>query len=152
MIATTFALALAALGVASPAVASMDQLETPRLTQGMQRVEFGVSGDSSAFKFRFADEVWRLDEHTLAVLCTIDYVTSFLVSSFMLRRHAHIRVSPSHPSICLKVMSWMTYIRCTDQKDSSAPHALASVFRAISCSHTASDGRSSRFNHHAMYT
>jgi hypothetical protein len=147
MIATTFALALAALGVASPAVASMDQLETPRLTQGMQRVEFGVSGDSSAFKFRFADEVWGLDEHPLVVLRTIDYV-----SSFMLRRHAHICVSPSHPSICLKVMSWMKYIRCTDQEDSSAPRALVSVFHAISGSHTASDGLSSRFNHHAMYT
>ena len=34
-----------------------NQLETARLTQAAQRVEFGVEGDASAFKFAFADPV-----------------------------------------------------------------------------------------------
>ena len=63
MICTTAVLALAALGAASPAVASdykgeqLNQLETPRLTQAAQRVEFGVEGDFSAFRFDFSDPV-----------------------------------------------------------------------------------------------
>jgi len=36
---------------------ALDQLETARLTQAAQRVEFGVEGDTSAFKFSFADPV-----------------------------------------------------------------------------------------------
>ena len=65
MIGTTAVLALAALGAASPAVASdykgeqLNQLETPRLTQAAQRVEFGVEGDASAFRFDFSDPVRR---------------------------------------------------------------------------------------------
>ena len=63
MIATTAVLALAAMGSASPAAASdykgeqLDQLETARLTQAAQRVEFGVEGDASAFRFDFSDPV-----------------------------------------------------------------------------------------------
>ena len=63
MIGTTAVLALAALGAASPATASdykgeqLDQLVTARLTQAAQRVEFGVEGDASAFRFDFADPV-----------------------------------------------------------------------------------------------
>ena len=34
-----------------------NQLETARLTQAAQRVEFGVEGPESAFKFAFADPV-----------------------------------------------------------------------------------------------
>eukprot|EP00892_Ulva_mutabilis_P012392 jgi/Ulvmu1/9525/UM053_0013.1 len=37
------------------ALASEVQLETPRLTQSAQRGEFGVEGDSSAFRFSFSD-------------------------------------------------------------------------------------------------
>ena len=37
--------------------AVVNQLETARLTQAAQRVEFGVEGDESAFKFNFADPV-----------------------------------------------------------------------------------------------
>jgi hypothetical protein len=68
MICTTVFLALAALGAASLASAEdahLNQLETARLTQAAQRVEFGVQGDNSAFKFRFADPVWPL----VAFLC-----------------------------------------------------------------------------------
>jgi hypothetical protein len=66
MICTTVFLALAALGIASPASAEdVNQLETARLTQAVQRVEFGVQGDNSAFKFRFSDPVWPL----VAFLC-----------------------------------------------------------------------------------
>jgi hypothetical protein len=59
MIATTALLALTTLGAANYAAAmeAVNQLETPRLVQGDQRVEFGVQGDNSAFKFRFADTV-----------------------------------------------------------------------------------------------
>lgn len=35
----------------------VNQLETARLTQAAQRVEFGVEGHESAFKFTFADPV-----------------------------------------------------------------------------------------------
>eukprot|EP00892_Ulva_mutabilis_P012139 jgi/Ulvmu1/9298/UM050_0047.1 len=38
-----------------PAPPALDQLETARLTQAAQRVEFGVEGEASAFKFAFAD-------------------------------------------------------------------------------------------------
>lgn len=34
-----------------------NQLETARLPQAAQRLEFGVEGDASAFKFAFADPV-----------------------------------------------------------------------------------------------
>jgi hypothetical protein len=37
-----------------------NQLETARLTQAAQRVEFGVEGDESAFKLRFSDPVRQL--------------------------------------------------------------------------------------------
>lgn len=64
MIGATVVLALATLGAAAPAAASDDwkmeqqnQLETARLPQAAQRVEFGVEGDASAFKFRFSDPV-----------------------------------------------------------------------------------------------
>ena len=40
-----------------PATPALDQLETARLTQAAQRVEFGVEGDASAFKFSFSDPV-----------------------------------------------------------------------------------------------
>ena len=56
---------LAALGAAGPAAASdykgeqLDQLETARLTQAAQRVEFGVEGNASAFRFDFSDPVRR---------------------------------------------------------------------------------------------
>lgn len=39
------------------ALASEDQLETSRLTQSAQRGEFGVEGESSAFRFSFTDPV-----------------------------------------------------------------------------------------------
>ena len=35
----------------------LNQLETARLVQPAQRVEFGVEGEDSAFKFRFSDPV-----------------------------------------------------------------------------------------------
>ena len=38
-------------------VEAPNQLETARLTQAAQRVEFGVEGDASAFKFSFSDPV-----------------------------------------------------------------------------------------------
>ena len=38
--------------------AAQDQLETARLTQAAPRAEFGVEGNTSAFKFSFADPVW----------------------------------------------------------------------------------------------
>ena len=37
--------------------AVVNQLETARLTQAAQRVEFGVEGEKSAFKFSFSDPV-----------------------------------------------------------------------------------------------
>ena len=40
-----------------------DQLETARLPQAAQRLEFGVEGDASAFKFAFADPVCHLSSH-----------------------------------------------------------------------------------------
>ena len=39
------------------AAAAENQLETARLTQAAQRVEFGVEGEKSAFKFSFSDPV-----------------------------------------------------------------------------------------------
>jgi hypothetical protein len=61
MIGVTIALALTALGAVSPAAATghvqQNQLETARVPQPVQRLEFGVEGDNSAFKFRFADPV-----------------------------------------------------------------------------------------------
>lgn len=69
MISSAIMLALAALGAANQAAAQDDnilnQLETPRLVQGAQRVEFGVEGDTSAFKFSFADPV------LLPVVCAL---------------------------------------------------------------------------------
>jgi hypothetical protein len=58
MIATTALLALTTLGAANYAAAmdAVDQLETPRLVQGAQRMEF-LQGDNTPFKFRFADPV-----------------------------------------------------------------------------------------------
>lgn len=41
----------------SMALASEVQLETARVTQSAQRGEFGVEGDSSAFRFSFQDPV-----------------------------------------------------------------------------------------------
>ena len=47
---------------------ALDQLETARLTQAAQRVEFGVEGDASAFKFSFSDPVrLAMARHTLPV-------------------------------------------------------------------------------------
>ena len=42
-----------------------NQLETARLPQAAQRLEFGVEGDASAFKFAFADPVchFKLSSH-----------------------------------------------------------------------------------------
>jgi hypothetical protein len=59
MFGATVVLALATLGAVSPAAATeqQNQLETARLAQPVQRLEFGVEGDNSAFKFRFADPV-----------------------------------------------------------------------------------------------
>jgi hypothetical protein len=42
---------------AAEATAQLNQLETARLPQQVQRVEFGVEGPESAFKFSFADPV-----------------------------------------------------------------------------------------------
>ena len=68
MALATLALATLALGGATasrhhpapapePAPEAPNQLETARLTQAAQRVEFGVEGEASAFKFAFADPV-----------------------------------------------------------------------------------------------
>jgi hypothetical protein len=67
MLRTTVVLALATLGAVSPAAATeqQNQLETARVPQPVQRLEFGVEGDNSAFKFRFADPV-RLQLSSLA--------------------------------------------------------------------------------------
>jgi hypothetical protein len=69
MIATAL-LALTTLGAANYAAAmdSVNQLETPRLVQGAQRLEFGVEGDNSAFKFRFADPVLLPTSYPFACL------------------------------------------------------------------------------------
>ena len=57
---------------------ALDQLETARLTQAAQHVEFGVEGDASAFKFSFSDPVslnvarrtsiWRLSTPYIRML------------------------------------------------------------------------------------
>jgi hypothetical protein len=59
MLGATVLLALVTLGTVSPAAATeqQNQLETARVPQPVQRLEFGVEGDNSAFKFRFADPV-----------------------------------------------------------------------------------------------
>ena len=68
MALSTIALVTLALGGASasmhkhapepaPEPAVLNQLETARLTQAAQRVEFGVEGEASSFKFAFADPV-----------------------------------------------------------------------------------------------
>jgi hypothetical protein len=59
MFGATVVLALATLGAVNPAAATgqQNQLETARMPQPVQRLEFGVEGDNSAFKFRFADPV-----------------------------------------------------------------------------------------------
>ena len=44
-------------GAAQGGAAAVNQLETARLTQAAQRVEFGVEGEKSAFKFSFSDPV-----------------------------------------------------------------------------------------------
>ena len=52
--------AIALLGAAQGSVIEQvgaNQLETARVTQAAQRAEFGVEGDSSAFKFRFSNPV-----------------------------------------------------------------------------------------------
>ena len=68
MIASAVVVALAMVGAASPAVASdkeeveqLNQLETARLVQPAQRIEFGVEGEDSAFRFSFADPVCCLE-------------------------------------------------------------------------------------------
>lgn len=70
MIDTAVVGARAFLGAVSPAVASwkndeLNQLETARLVQPAQRVDFGVEGDNS-FKFSFADPVCCL--HSIYIL------------------------------------------------------------------------------------
>lgn len=57
---STLIVAAAFLGGATASSRHYDaqnQLETARLTQAAQRVEFGVEGDKSAFKFALADPV-----------------------------------------------------------------------------------------------
>jgi hypothetical protein len=44
------------LAVAAAATDQLNQLETARLPQQVQRVEFGIEGPNSAFKFSFIDE------------------------------------------------------------------------------------------------
>jgi hypothetical protein len=70
MIGTAAVLVLAALGAAGSASATdtLNQLETARLAQPVQRVEFGIEGDNSAFKFRFADPVWPAALHLFECL------------------------------------------------------------------------------------
>lgn len=50
-------LALLGGAAAQGAAAAENQLETARLTQAAQRAEFGVEGETSAFKFSFSDSV-----------------------------------------------------------------------------------------------
>lgn len=44
-------------GVFASEMETINQLETPRLTQAAQRAEFGPEGPDSAFKFSFSDPV-----------------------------------------------------------------------------------------------
>lgn len=48
---------LALLSGAAAQGAGVNQLENARLTQAAQRAEFGIEGDTSAFKFKFSDMV-----------------------------------------------------------------------------------------------
>ena len=59
MLASSMVVAAALLGgaAAQGGAAAVNQLETARLTQAAQRVEFGVEGEKSAFKFSFSDPV-----------------------------------------------------------------------------------------------
>lgn len=58
MLASSVLVATALLGgAAAQGAAAVNQLETTRLTQAAQRVEFGVEGEKSAFKFKFSDPV-----------------------------------------------------------------------------------------------
>ena len=62
MLASSVVVAAALLGGAAAqgqaaAAVDVNQLETARLTQAAQRVEFGVEGEKSAFKFSFSDPV-----------------------------------------------------------------------------------------------
>jgi hypothetical protein len=58
------------------ATETLDQLETARLTQQAQRVEFGVEGDDSAFKFRFADPVCQLSLSRVCKDCTCEHAVA----------------------------------------------------------------------------
>ena len=59
MLASSVFVAAALLGgaAAQGGAAAVNQLETARLTQAAQRVEFGVEGEKSAFMFSFSDPV-----------------------------------------------------------------------------------------------
>ena len=60
MLASSMVVAAALLGgAAAQGATAVNQLETARLTQAAQRVEFGVEGEDSAFKFKFSDPVRR---------------------------------------------------------------------------------------------
>lgn len=59
-VSAVFAMALLACARAQDtdaAATGVNQLETPRLTQAAQREEFRPEGETSAFKFSFADPV-----------------------------------------------------------------------------------------------
>lgn len=57
MFNSTILLAMSLLGGAAAQGGGINQCETARLTQAAQRAEFGVEGDTSAFKFKFSDPV-----------------------------------------------------------------------------------------------
>lgn len=58
MLSLAFLTASAVLGNAAAKEAStLNQLDTARIPQAAQRVEFGIEGDRTAFKFKFADPV-----------------------------------------------------------------------------------------------
>jgi hypothetical protein len=48
-----------------------NQLETARLPQQAQRVEFGIAGDNSAFKFSFSDPVRSHDPECFVVIASL---------------------------------------------------------------------------------
>ena len=89
--ASLLATLVAALAATSPATASKHdkappapaaelQLETARAPQGMQRAEFPLTGDESAFKFNFAADV-RLPLPRLRIACSNQANRLHLVSA-----------------------------------------------------------------------
>ena len=68
------------------AAAAENQLETARLTQAAQRVEFGVEGENSAFKFKFSDPVRRHSPLMAVRPCDLQVIEARCL------KHLHLRL------------------------------------------------------------